>query len=86
MIVTGTAPDAVSFRHADGSAYGSTPDAHAVDARTKVFAALCRLGFREGEARRALTEVAKSLSGDETPLTVARMLREALAWLTSPKR
>lgn len=80
LAVTGAAPDALRFRHADGSSYGSTPDPHATEVRTRVFGALRNLGFREGEARRALNEVATRSGGGS--LSVEALLRQALALLT----
>ena len=37
----------ITFRHADGTAYGGTPSPMSVDARAKAFRALTQMGFRE---------------------------------------
>ena len=67
---------ALTFRHADGSAYGHPTAPQHIDALAKVFAALRHLGFREGEVQTVLTEVRSdpSLAG----AAVERLLREAL--------
>ena len=44
----------LTFRHADGSAYGRVGAPAAADAAALAFQALRGLGFRENEARRAL--------------------------------
>src|SRR5690606_27295190 len=80
LSLTGTAPDALCFRHAERSSYGCPPDPRAVDVRTKAFGALRNLGFREGEVRRALSELATRSDG-EVP-TVEALVRAALALLT----
>jgi len=66
----------LSFRHADGSPYGDPTAPRAIDAHTKVFAALRHLGFREGEVKAVLTELRSdaALAG----ASVERLLREAL--------
>jgi hypothetical protein len=66
----------LTFHHADGSPYGDPAAPRAIDAIAKVYSALRRLGFREGEVKAVLAE----LRGD-SPLagaSVERMLREAL--------
>jgi len=84
LVVTGRVADEVSFRHADGCAYGSAPDPRGVEVRAKAFAALRNLGFRESEARGALAKVGKNLT-DPTP-SLERLLREALEQLTPSKK
>jgi Holliday junction resolvase RuvA-like protein len=66
----------VVFRHADGTAYGHPTAPHGIDTHSKVFSALRRLGFREGEVKAVLAELRTdtSLAG----ATVERLLREAL--------
>jgi hypothetical protein len=55
LIVEGSIAAGLSFRHADGSHYrGNTLSPRSAAAQTQAFAALRRLGFREGEVRRAL--------------------------------
>ena len=66
---------ALIFRHADGSAYGHPVAPRLIDAHAKVFSALRRLGFREGEVNRALRATGDAeLEG----ATVERLLYEAL--------
>jgi hypothetical protein len=79
LLVSGSVEEGVSFRHADGSAYGQPRDPHAVDVRVKAFNALHNLGFREGEARAVLTELSKEYGGQLPDLE--RVLRDALARL-----
>jgi hypothetical protein len=76
--------EGVRFRHADGSDYGSAPDARVVEVRAKAFAALRNLGFREGETRRVLGEVCKNV-GAQAP-SLERVVRDALAQLSSPNQ
>jgi len=66
----------VTFRHADGTPYGDPTAPRAIDAHTKVYAALRHLGFREGEVKAVLAE----LRGDTAlaGASVERLLREAL--------
>lgn len=82
LAITGTVLDGLTFRYADGSTYGTTPNPHAIDTHTKVFGALRGLGFREGDARRALRELGMRSGGKS--LTDEVLLREAIALLTAP--
>jgi hypothetical protein len=52
----GSLASGLTFRHADGSAYGRVQAPVVADARTKVFLALRGLGFRESEARWVLEQ------------------------------
>jgi hypothetical protein len=79
--VTGRVSTAVHFRHADGKAYGQVTAPGAVENQVKVFAALRRLGFREGETRQVLAQL--SASGRPRDTTLEGVLREALAELTT---
>ena len=58
LVVEGSVAAGLTFRHADGSPYGAAVAGGAVDVRAKAFQALRGLGFGEGEARRALGQLA----------------------------
>jgi hypothetical protein len=80
LIVEGRVATGLVFRHADGSFYRGVLSAPAVAAQTQAFGALRRLGFREGEVRRALDRLRKesgSASADS-----AGVVRAALRVLT----
>jgi Holliday junction resolvase RuvA-like protein len=70
----------LNFRHADGSAYGSTiasgGTSELVDHHAKVFSALRHLGFREREVRAVLAELRSDAA--LRSFSVAHLLREAL--------
>jgi len=63
--VTGSASSHLCFTHADGTRYGGAVDPAVADARTKALHALTALGFREGEAKRALARIPQSVSSLE---------------------
>jgi hypothetical protein len=78
LIIEGRAPSRLSFYHADGSSYGSTPlspesTEHVVDA----LQALTQLGFKKSEARRGV-DAALTHVGMEAPLEtlIQQALRE----------
>ena len=73
--VSGRAPDALVFQHADGTPYGGLVSAPRVDVCKKVFDGLCRLGFKTTEARRALDECTRD---GNVPLDAKTLLRKAL--------
>jgi hypothetical protein len=78
--VDGRASTGLAFRHPDGSPYGSTTASPRLsDAFAIAFRALCSLGFREAESRRALERV-RTHVGQET--SAEAILRLALAELT----
>ena len=60
--------------HADGTPYGGAVAPTVADARTKAFLALRGLGYREGEAKRALARVPQSVS--DLKQLVCQALRE----------
>jgi hypothetical protein len=82
--ITGSVSTGVRFRHADGTEYGQAAEPVTVETQVKVFAALRRLGFREGEARRALAPICANRESGEAKCE--SVLREALAKLTTPTR
>jgi hypothetical protein len=53
LFVEGSAPE-VTFRHADGSEYGTVAEPSRADVFADVFSAMKNLGCKEGEARRAI--------------------------------
>jgi Holliday junction resolvasome RuvABC DNA-binding subunit len=68
------------FYHADGSLYRGVVSPRSVAAQTQAFAALCRLGFREGEVRRALDRVQTEAGVDAGE--AQQVMRAALRLLT----
>jgi hypothetical protein len=80
--VEGSVACGLSFRHADGSAYGEPIEPATLDAHAKVFSALCNMGFRESEARAAL----EHLTGAACPMSIEALLRAALERLARPRR
>jgi 5-methylcytosine-specific restriction endonuclease McrA len=80
IVTEGTPSTGLTFRHADGTAYGRAPSAAIAEARAKAFSALTQLGFRESEVKRALARVACSSS-----ITLEELVRDSLREL-APKR
>lgn len=81
--VTGSMGVGLRFQHADGSDYGQLIEPRRAGAEAQCFAALRHLGFREGDVRRALTEVARNSDGLELEPGFEGILRSALAKLTA---
>jgi hypothetical protein len=79
LIIEGSVSQGLTFRHADGSAYGGSLTVAHADATAKAFRALCHQGFRESEVRRALAELTLP-SGTET--SVEALIRQGLLRLT----
>jgi hypothetical protein len=79
IIVDGRVSAGLTFKHADGSSYGTPPSPEAQDLHTKVFGALRGMGFGERETRQALELVRQAHLG-ETDVGV--LIRAALATLT----
>ena len=77
LIVTSSASSHLEFTHADGTPYGGAVDPADADAHTKAFRALTGMGFREGDAKRALARIPHSVSSLE------QVIRQALRELTS---
>jgi hypothetical protein len=78
VTIEGSVAAGLRFLHADGSPYGVMPTPFAADAASKAFRALRSLGFREGEARRALAEATHVGTIDD----VEMLLRRCLVLLT----
>jgi len=57
LLIEGRVSTGLRFRHADGRGYGAEVDAASAAAHAEAFRALRGLGFREGEAQRALATV-----------------------------
>ncbi len=74
LLVTGFASAELHFAHADGTPYGGAVAPAVADARTKAFLALRGLGYREGEAKRALARVPQSVS--DLKQLICQALRE----------
>jgi Holliday junction resolvasome RuvABC DNA-binding subunit len=83
LLVAGSVSAGVRFRHADGSDYGQPLEPRAAEVQGKAFGALRGLGFREGEIRRVLAGSCKR--GDGLEANVERIVRDALAKLTTPR-
>jgi hypothetical protein len=75
LIITGSASAHLYFAHADGTPYGGVLDPAVADARAKAFQALTGLGYRDGQVRRALARVPKTVS------SVEQLIRQALSEL-----
>ncbi|HEY3500288.1 MAG TPA: HNH endonuclease signature motif containing protein, partial [Polyangiaceae bacterium] len=84
LVIEGPASGTLTFRHSDGTRYGSPQvSASAADVFAKAFQALREQGFREGEIRRVLasadvrngTELAKVFRAALLELTPARVER-----------
>jgi hypothetical protein len=73
--IAGSIAAGLQFWHADGTVYGTRPSAIAVDAHTRAFQALRKLGFSESETKQALAHVGASDS-------LEQVLRQALQLLT----
>jgi hypothetical protein len=82
LVVRGRVSTGLSFRHADGTDYGSGVSAPAAGVQAAAFQALRRLGVGESETRRALLDVLTHV-GDEPNLE--RVLRGALDQLSAHK-
>jgi hypothetical protein len=80
LIITGVPSTGLRFQHADGTAYGHAPSADTIATLEQVFRGLRGLGFKEGEARRALDAATEELSKGATP-SAKELLRAALCRL-----
>jgi len=82
LIARGRVSTGLSFRHADGTNYGGVVSAPDASAQAGAFQALRRLGFGEGETRRALSAVLTHMGNEPN---VERVLRSALEQLSAHK-
>jgi Holliday junction resolvasome RuvABC DNA-binding subunit len=80
--VRGRVSTGLSFRHADGTEYGGAVSAPHAGTQAVAFQALRRLGFGEGETRRALSEVLTHMGREPN---LERVLRNALEQLSAHK-
>jgi len=78
LIVDGKPSSGLSFRHADGSPYGSALQVGTAERNAQVFAALRQLGFKERQCRWALDRCAAMLP---PPTNREELLRVALSLL-----
>ena len=72
----------LSFRHAEGTEYGGVVSAPDAGVQAGAFQALRRLGFGEGETRRALSQVLTHMGSEPN---LERVLRSALEQLSAHK-
>ncbi|HEX5099968.1 MAG TPA: hypothetical protein VFV94_10730 [Polyangiaceae bacterium] len=72
LVISGTPSSGLSFAHADGTPYGGAVAPAVADTRGKALQALVGMGFREGEAKRALARTPHSVSSLE------QVIRQAL--------
>jgi 5-methylcytosine-specific restriction endonuclease McrA len=79
LIIEGRVSSGITFRHADGSEYGAAVSPVGADVGTKAFQGLRRLGFREGDVRKALGQAAQVVS---TRASVEALMRHCLLLLT----
>jgi hypothetical protein len=80
LSIEGTAPDAIRFRHADGTDYGAAPSPNGADVQLRAYRALRTLGFSEREARLALHRSATHVGEDAE---LEPLLRHAIGLLTA---
>lgn len=81
LIIKGSAPNGLSFWHADGTPYGHPPSASAVELNAKVLSGLRNLGFKEREARQALDAATAELADAAATPTFQELIRAALGRL-----
>jgi hypothetical protein len=82
LLLEGRAGEGVRFLRADGASYGAATTPSAADVFADVFAALRRLGCREGEARAAVDRVRPHVGQDEPAEEVLRRCLKALRELS----
>jgi hypothetical protein len=81
LVIEGTAADTLRFRHADGSQYGEPASPTLIDVQSKVFKALCKLGFKDGAVRRVLEALRREPGAAQ--VTAEALLRQAVMRLTA---
>jgi hypothetical protein len=84
LLIEGRVSSGLTFRHANGAAYGSSVNARAAASFEEAFRALRSLGFREGESRAALAQVRADVKSTEAD--TEHVIRSALAVLTAAPR
>ena len=77
IVIQGRASERLELFHADGTPYGGAVSPDVIELKTKAFQALRQLGFKETEARRALTAIPHVGSA-----TLESIVRQALSILT----
>jgi hypothetical protein len=76
--ITGVPSTGLRFEHADGTPYGHAPSPHTIALLEQVFRGLRGLGFKEGEARRALDAATQEVSQEGAAPSAQDLLRAAL--------
>jgi hypothetical protein len=78
LIIEGRVSTGLRFYHADGTQYGVTPpNPETIDEAQRAFSALRNLGFKDGEVKRALSEVRAHVGAG-----IEELIRAALGVLT----
>jgi hypothetical protein len=72
LVIDGRVSSGLTFRHADGTRYGGPVSPHAADVQSTVFRAMRGLGFREGDARRAVERAATHVGDGASAETLLR--------------
>ncbi|MBI5162210.1 MAG: hypothetical protein HY996_12485, partial [Micrococcales bacterium] len=80
LLVEGDADGELTFRHPDGSVYGTDASPQVISVHAAAYGALRQLGFRETESKQALARV-RSLGGPCG--TLEEVIKVALAELTT---
>ena len=80
LLVEGDAEGELTFRHPDGSVYGTDARPEVISVHGAAYGALRQLGFRETESKQALARV-RSLEGPCR--TLEEVIKLALAELTA---
>jgi hypothetical protein len=80
LVIEGTVGIGLTFRHADGSIYGTAVSAAGADAATQAFHALRHLGFREGDVQRAVSQAVETVADRSS---VEALVRHSLLSLTA---
>jgi hypothetical protein len=81
LVIEGGTAESLRFHHADGSPYGEPRSVEAATVHAKVFKALCKLGFGDGEVRRVIAALRREPGMSQ--MTAEELLRQALGRLTS---
>jgi hypothetical protein len=81
LVIEGTAADTLRFRHGDGSHYGEPASPTLLDVHSKVFKALCKLGFGDSQVRRVLDVLRREPGAAQ--VTAEALLRQAVMRLTA---
>ena len=83
LLIEGTVSTGLVFKHADGSPYGGNVVPETAGVLSEAFEALVALGFKQGEAKRALDEVRAHVGAGGAIDSPVDALKIALRWLRS---